>query len=162
MHDLSPFQEQIRLDLPTCVLCGGCGFTGAPKAFKSDRFGNPLPDGHYFPAIGWRDGVACSCPVGREFADMQCKWLDPGSPKEITMIPLPQFQQTPALKSLEPMADIIDNWQGGVNARDRTRLDDERIRAEKKEAERVIAEWAAKRQKRLEALGHDADGGTDI
>jgi hypothetical protein len=150
MHDLSPLQEQIRLDLSTCVLCGGRGFTGAPKAFGLDRFGNALQEGHYFPASAWRDGVACACPVGREFADMQCKWLTLDSPKESTVIPRPEFSYVPAARSLEPIANVIEIWQGGVNARDRKRQDAERIARETAEAERVIAEWAAKRQKRLE------------
>jgi hypothetical protein len=75
-HDLaSTKQETIPLNLPLCGTCGGYGFTGAPLAFGPDRFGNKPLRGGYFAAIAWRDGVACLCPVGREFAREQCEWI---------------------------------------------------------------------------------------
>lgn len=51
------------------ILCPKCrdeGFTGALHA---------LVDGGTLIAIAWRDGVACSCSAGAEFARNQMEWM---------------------------------------------------------------------------------------
>lgn len=53
---------------PVCKQCGNRGFTGAPKA---------ITDHGEILAIAFRDGVACRCAAGQEFALQQIEWNDP-------------------------------------------------------------------------------------
>jgi hypothetical protein len=66
MHDLSPQIEESKIIMPTCPTCSGRGYTRAPEALTKDR---------EFITIAWRNGVACSCPAGLEFADNQLAWM---------------------------------------------------------------------------------------
>jgi len=67
--------EQLNLGLPLCRLCEGRGYTGCNAAHARG--------GGCYIAVAFRAGIACSCPAGREFAQMQRKWIDLDSPKGV-------------------------------------------------------------------------------
>jgi len=54
--------------VPNCPLCGNWGYVNCPQA--------KAPNGHGdFIAIAFREGTACSCPAGAEFAKNQLEFL---------------------------------------------------------------------------------------
>ena len=55
-----------------CRRCGGYGFTGAAGAIEAD--------GTVHPAIAFRDGVACECAAGDDFAADQVCWVAGDNP----------------------------------------------------------------------------------
>ena len=55
-----------------CRRCGGYGFTGASGAIEAD--------GTVHPAIAFRDGVACGCAAGVDFAADQARWVTGDDP----------------------------------------------------------------------------------
>lgn len=54
--------------IANCSNCLGYGFTGAPHVITQS--------GGWLPTFAFRDGIACSCPNGAWFADMQLRNLD--------------------------------------------------------------------------------------
>jgi len=53
-------------NFPKCPLCGNWGYTNCPQA--------KAPAGDYL-AIAFREGAACSCAAGAEFAKNQMEWM---------------------------------------------------------------------------------------
>lgn len=53
--------------VPKCPLCQNFGYVNCPQA--------KAPGGGDFLAIAFREGTACSCAAGAEFAKNQMEWL---------------------------------------------------------------------------------------
>lgn len=52
---------------PKCQICGNWGYTDCPQA--------KAPNGGDYVVTAFREGTACSCPAGAEFAKNQMEWM---------------------------------------------------------------------------------------